>query len=422
MKSAPLEALPRGTIRGGGLIVVISLALGACGGDRPGDGAESSELSLRERALAFGLEPIPPEPPRPPENPLDAERVELGRLLFFDPILSGPQDVACSTCHLPRLAFADGRPLGVGAGGSGLGTERTVPETLDLRPMPRNSPTVLNAGLYGRNGTTPSVNGMMFWAGTAFGLEDQVLNPMTADKELRGLTYAKVHAIDSILAKLRGIDEYLDRFADAFTDIVTVHGKDPGRVITATTLRRALAAYVRELITPDSPFDRYLRGDEAGLSDSQREGLELFIGNAGCVQCHRGPLLSDFQRHVLGTLQEGLGRDTTPGTDIGWGEAGGTRYAFRTPPLRQVELTAPYFHAGTAPTLQAVMRFKNEGMSANPDVANSALDTLVYPLGLSDAEIASLVSFLISLTDSATVQGPLFLPPQRVPSGLEVPR
>ena len=380
------------------------------------------ELSLRERALALGLEPLPPKPPRPPENPLNAERVELGHLLFFDPILSGPQDVACSTCHLPRFAFADGRPLGVGAGGSGLGPERTLPAPPPLRPMPRNSPTVFNAGLYGRSGTAPSVNGMMFWAGSAFGIEDQVLNPITADKELRGLAYSKVNAMDSVLTRLRGIDEYVDRFADAFTEIVAVHGKDPDRVVTATTLRRVLAAYVRELVTPKSAFDRYLRGDEDGLSDSQREGLEFFIGDAGCVHCHRGPLLSDFERHVLGAAQEGMGRDTTPGMDIGWGENGGTPYAFRTTPLRQVELTSPYFHSGSAATLEAVVRFKNEGVSANPHVANSELDSLFHPLGLSDAEMASLVSFLTSLTDHETVQESLFLPPERVPSGLEVPR
>jgi cytochrome c peroxidase len=263
---------------------------------------------------------------------------------------------------------------------------------------------------------------MMFWAGTAFGLEDQVLNPISADKELRGLAYAKLSAIDSVLVRLRGNVEYVDRFADAFPDIVTVHGKDPDRVITATTLRRTLAAFIRELITPESPLDRYLRGDDDGLSGSQREGLELFIGSAECVQCHRGPLLSDFDRHVLGTRQEGMGRDTTPGTDLGWGEVGGTPYAFRTPPLRLVELTSPYFHAGTATTLQAVVRFKNEGVSANPEIANSALDPLFHPLGLSDADIASIVSFLTSLTDRETVQGPLFLPPERVPSGLEVPR
>jgi cytochrome c peroxidase len=392
-------------------------------------GAGSADLArksdrgatLRERALAAGLEAIVSEPPRPPENPLNSDRVELGHRLFFDPILSGPEDVACSTCHLPRFGFADGRQFGVGAGGAGLGPDRTLPEP-PLRQMPRNSPTLLNAGLYGRGGTPPSVNGMMFWGGTAFGVEDQVLNPLTSDKEMRGLTYSKVMALDSVLTRLRGIPEYVERFRAAYPEVASVHSDDPARLITTTTLRRALAAYIRELVTPDSPFDRFLRGEDEALTEDQQVGLDLYIGAAGCVQCHSGPLLSDFSHHVIGAAQEGLGRDTIPGDDLGWGEAGGVAYAFRTAPLRQVDQTAPYFHAGTAATLEDVIRFKASARSAQPKVADDDLDPLVQPLELTDAEVDRLVAFLTSLTDQETVQGPLFLAPERVPSGLEVPK
>jgi cytochrome c peroxidase len=403
------------------LAPAVLLAAMACADGDGGVGPQPPEATLAERALSAGLAALPGEPPRPPENPLMTDRVELGQLLFFDPILSGPQDLACSTCHLPGFAFADGRQFSVGAGGHGLGPDRTMPEP-PLRPMPRNTPTVFNAGLYGRSGTAPTVNGMMFWSGGAFGIEDQVLNPISADKELRGLAYPKVVAQDSALARLRAIPEYLDRFAAAFPEIDEIHGRDPERLITATTLRRTLAAYVRELVTPQAPLDRFLRGDESALDPSQRAGLELFIGEAGCVDCHSGPLLSDFQRHVLGTRQDGLGRDTTPGDDLGWGETGGTPYAFRTPPLRQVELTAPYFHAGTAVTLDQVIRFKNEGASGHTAVPSDDLDPLAGPLGLSDSEIADLTAFLKALTDRVTVQGPLFQGPARVPSGLEVPK
>jgi cytochrome c peroxidase len=403
------------------LAAAVLLAAMACGDGDGGTGPPPPEVPLAERALAAGLAALPTEPPRPAENPLMPDRVGLGHLLFFDPVLSGAQDLACSTCHLPGFAFADGRQFSVGAGGHGLGPERTMPEP-PLRPMPRNTPTVFNAGLYGRSGTAPTVNGMMFWSGGAFGIEDQVLNPISADKELRGLAYPKVVAQDSVLARLRAIPEYVDRFAAAFPEIEEVHGRDTNRLITATTLRRALAAYVRELVTPEAPLDRFLRGDASALDAGQRAGLELFIGNAGCVDCHSGPLLSDFQRHVLGTRQDGLGRDTTPGDDLGWGESGGTPYAFRTPPLRQVELTAPYFHAGTAVTLDEVIRFKNAGSSQHPNVPAGDLDPLARPLGLSDGEIADLTSFLEALTDRATVQGSLFQGPTRVPSGLEVPK
>jgi cytochrome c peroxidase len=403
-----------------GLVIVTLLAGGGCGGDDRADPA-SSQPTLREQALAVGLEPIVGEPPRPGENPFNPDRVELGHLLFFDPVMSGPNDVACSTCHLPRLGFADGRQFGVGAGGMELGPDRMLPDP-PLRQMPRNSPTVLNAGLFGRGGTTPSVNGMMFWGGTAFGIEDQVLNPLTSDKEMRGLAFPKLIALDSVLARLRAIPEYVDLFTAAYPEVAAVHGSNLDRLITQTTLRRAIAAYIRELVTPESAFDRYLRGDDDALSDAQSAGLALFMGKAGCVQCHTGPLLSDFKQHVVGAAQQGMGRDTVPGDDLGWGEAGGVAYAFRTPPLRQVELTAPYLHAGSEATLEDVVRFKNAGVSRNPRVSADALDPLVRPLGLSGSEIEQLVAFLTALTDHETIRDPLFLPPSRVPSGLEIPR
>ena len=395
----------------------------ACGSDDPGTGPDdvNEQAVLRALALASGLGAMPAEPVRPVENPYSMENVELGRLLFFDPILSGPMDVACSTCHLPRFAFADGRQFPSGAGGIGLGPERTDPPP-PMRPMERNSPTVFNTGLYGRMSTQPTTNGTMFWSGSAFGIEDQALNPIAADKELRGNTYSKVHAIDSVLVRLRGIEGYLNRFAEAYPEIFEVYGRDASRLVTATTLRKALAAYVRELITPDAPLDRFLNGDDQALTARQQAGLRLFVGDAGCVACHTGPLLSDFSMHVIGGKQEGIGRDTTPGDDLGWGEHGGKLYSFRTPPLRQVELTAPYLHAGTSATLADVLRFKNAGVSENPNVAAGDLDVAVKPLGLSDAELADLLAFLEALTDRVTTAGQLFQAPEVVPSGLAVPR
>lgn len=399
-----------------GAIALIATPFMACDG---ATGPRAPE-TLRDRALAAGLAPLP-EPIRPVDNPYHPERVELGRLLFFDPILSGPRDIACSTCHLPRLGFTDGRQFPSGAGATGLGPERSDPGPAPLRPMERNSPTMLNLGLAGRRSPEPALNGTMFWNGAAFGLEDQVLNPIAADKELRGLTYAKEHAQDSVLARLRRVAEYVDRFGRSYPDVTEVHGQDPSRLITTGTLRRALAAYLRELVTPLSPLDRFLAGDDDALDSDQKRGLERFL-DAGCADCHAGPLLSDFDLHVLGTPQQGMGRDTTPGDDLGWGELGGTPYAFRTPPLRQVALTAPYFHAGTARTLEDVIRFKDAGRSQHPKVSEPMLDPWVRPLGLSDRDVADLVSFLGALTDSVTIALPLYLAPESVPSGLEVPR
>lgn len=390
-------------------------------GDTTGPPPENT-LNLRQTAMEAGLVALPAEPVRPPENPPSPARVELGHLLFFDPILSGPMDVACSTCHLPRLAFTDGRQFPSGAGADGLGPERTLPGPAPLREMPRNSPTILNVGLFGRGTPEPVTNGTMFWSGSAFGLEDQVLNPIAADTELRGDTYGKEVALDSVLVRLRGISGYLDRFAVAFPEEAALAGGDPGRLVTPRTLRLAIAAYMRELVTPDAPLDRWLQGEDGALTESQQRGLALFIGDAGCAACHTGPLLSDFSMHVIGGAQAGLGRDTTPGDDLGWGEFGGTPFAFRTPPLRQIALTPPYFHAGTEASLREVLEFKNAGRSEHPRVEEDDLSPLVRPLGLSPAQLDDLEAFLLALTDPLDAAGPLFDAPASVPSGLEIPR
>lgn len=402
-------------------LVLAALAGGCDGHGAAGPPADESS-ALRTRALSAGLSAMPAEPMRPVDNPFVAERVELGHLLFFDPILSGPRDVACSTCHLPRFAFTDGRQFPSGAGADGLGPDRSDPTPWPLRLMPRNSPSVFNIGLYGRFGTAPAMNGMMFWSGSAFGLEDQVLLPIAADNELRGMTYPKYVAVDSVVARLRATSGYVDRFADAFPSLVASFGTDSDRLVTASTLRLAIAAYIREMVTPRAPFDDFMKGNDDALGEAAKRGLDLFIGKAGCVSCHTGPVLSDFDLHVVGTLQRGLGRDTTPGDDLGWGEHGGRRYSFRTAPLRQIAETPPYFHAGTAETLEDVMRFKNAGRSEHANVRDGDLDAAAGPLGLSDTEIADVIAFLHALTDAVTIQGPLFLAPAAVPSGLEVPK
>lgn len=401
--------------------VCAALVVGACGdsGTSPGPPPETSP---RSAAVAAGLAALPDAPIRPLENPFNQARVELGHMLFFEPILSGPQDVACSTCHLPDRAFTDGRQFPSGAGATGLGPDRTDPLPAPLRLMPRNSPTVFNAGVYGRGSPTPTTNGTMFWSGSAFGLEDQVLNPIAADNELRGLTFGKEVAIDSILLRLRTIPAYVDDFATAFPELAATAGGAPQLLLTHTTLRQALAAYIRELVTPDAPFDRYMDGDDSALTPAATRGLALFVGKADCASCHTGPMLSDFSMHVIGGAQDGLGRDTTPGDDLGWGEHGGTPYSFRTPPLRHVAETAPYFHAGTAATLRDVIEFKNAGVSAHPSVRAAQLDSAVKPLELTTSEIDDLIAFLQSLSDLTTIQGPLFRAPTAVHSGLTIPR
>ena len=351
----------------------------------------------------------------------------LGRLLFFDPILGGEKDVACATCHHPDLAFADGRQFSVGAGGAGLGPGRVASGSsitgVAIGLEPRNSPTILNAAYNGDAAGQSSHLGLQFWDGRASGLEEQARIPIMSRTEMAGDAYPAEVARDSVVARLRGIEEYVELFREAFP--AESEGLPGADVITIDTYGRAVAAYERELVTRNSPFDRYTRGDDGALSSEQKLGLELFFTKAVCASCHGGPMFSDFRFHVLGVPQEGDGKDLLPGDDTGREEHTLNpldRYAFRTPTLRNVELTAPYMHDGAFATLDAVVRFYDQGASPrHPGVGDALVDPFVRdPLGLTNQEVAALVAFLKALTDPGSALDPMLLAvPESVPSGLE---
>ena len=401
-------------------VVALASLLAGCGDGAGPDGFDDDQLRQQ-----FALVPLGPVP-QPPDGPAPAGRVDLGRLLFFDPILGGEKDVSCGTCHHPAFAFADGRRFSAGVSGAGLGPARTVSTSaISGQPIgltPRNSPTVLNAAYNGDSLGRPGHLGLQFWDGRAAGLEEQARGPITSRTEMAGDAYAPDVARDSVVARLRQVEEYVLRFRAAFpADAVAASGGD---VITMDTYGRALAAYQRELVTRNSPFDRYAAGDDEALTRQQKRGLELFFTTALCAQCHSGPMFSDFSFRVVGVPQSGPGGSVLPGDDAGREEHTGEladRYAFRTPTLRNVELTAPYMHDGEFATLEDVVRFYDDGASPrHASIEASELDPLVAsPIGLSQEDRSAVVAFLRALTDPGTGLAPqLRTVPAAVPSGL----
>ena len=301
-------------------------------------------------------------------SPGDPEE-ELGRLLFWDPVLSGPMDVSCATCHHPDFAYADGRALSLGPGAVGLGPDRVDLAGGVIPVAQRNSPTLLNVAYNGldrqrrrRRGprftplpadleTVNSERAPMFWDRRARSLETQALLPLTIREEMRGDAYPEEVAVDSVLARLREIPEYVNLFRE-------VYGEETS--IEATQVAQAIAAFERTLIAGNSPFDRFLAGDEDALTTQQRRGLDEF-NEADCSDCHRGPMLSDFNMHAEGVAENPL---------LAVPDAGDGRFRFRTPTLRNVAVTAPYMHNGMIGTLEEVLEFYDRGRSENPNVSN----------------------------------------------------
>ncbi|MEX1256566.1 MAG: cytochrome c peroxidase [Gemmatimonadota bacterium] len=352
---------------------------------------------------------------------------ELGRLLFWDPILSGPMDVACATCHHPDFAYADGRALSLGIGAVGLGPDRRFVAGGDESLAARNSQTVLNTAFNGVSGTRGAsvvnagvlqdaardyevVRAPMFWDNRTSGLELQALEPLKVREEMRGDAFPEEVAVDSIVARLRAIPEYVELFAGAF-------GGDAD--ITAERLAEAMAAFQRSLVAVNSPFDRYQAGERDAMTPEQVRGMWAFDA-ASCNFCHNGPLLSDFRLHAEGVPEHPL----VPTPDEGAGY-----FRFRTPSLRNVALTSPYMHNGTIETLEDVLRFYDRRSSENPHVSDqprrptdivsgapsASLDwDLRFLNDFTEADIRDMLAFFDALTDTEfdrTV-------PDRVPSGL----
>lgn len=391
--------------------VAFACAVIACDDGGPVTPSTASELVVR-----YGLEAMPAMM-HPTDNPPDENRIELGRLIFFDPIQSAHHDVACGTCHLPRFGFTDGRDLPAGPSGVGMGPDRVLTDPTMVFEA-RNSPTVVNVG-FNRFFRQVTDEGFMFWDGRKRKLENLVTLPQREFSEMRGSVYPIELALDTVIARLRSIAEYELLFRDAFPErAAAIAAGRAASAIDSATISMSLAQFIRSLKGVDSPYDRFVRGDDGALTEQQKRGLVLFHEKGGCVRCHTGPVFSDFNFHVVGAKQLGPGFQETPHEDFGrWNvtRLDADRYRFRTPPLRNVARTGPYMHSGGYDTLREVVEFFNRGGGDLPQVPDERLD--IAPLGLTSAEIDALVAFLESLTDLPDVDAP-----DRVPSGLEPPR
>ncbi|MBI5136496.1 MAG: cytochrome-c peroxidase [Nitrospirae bacterium] len=281
-----------------------------------------------------------PQVAYPADNAYTPDKAELGKLLFFDPRLSGSNVISCATCHNPALGWADGMAKGLGHMGAQLG---------------RNTPTVINTAFYAEQ----------FWDGRAPSLEAQAKGPIQSEAEMH-------QGAAALVAELKAIPGYARRFEQVF----------PGEGVTFDNVARAIAVYEREIVSGNSRFDRFQHGETAALDEASRRGWELFKGKARCASCHNGPNFSDNRFHNLGVDDGDKGRGAVTGKAREDG-------AFKTPTLRDVTRTAPYLHNGQEATLMGVMRYYNQGGARQPNE--------LQPLGLTDADMADLVALMYAL-------------------------
>lgn len=404
------------------------------------------------------------------------DEVELGRLLFWDPVLSGNRNIACATCHHPRFGSSDGLSLGMGEGGIGLGPDRRPdPANLPEQRIPRNAPALWNVGAKGftvmfadgrieadpsRPGgfRTPLEDTMV--SGFASILSAQTMFPVLSNDEMAGhyeesdvsalVRQGRITGPDGAWATIAGrvaaIPDYATRFAAVYPQIAG------GRAIDFTDISNAVAAYMTfDFRSDGAPFDAYLRG-EAALEPAAQAGMELFYGKAGCADCHTGALMTDMKFHAMGDPQIGPGKAER--FEMHQRDTGRMRvsnnpadaYAFRTPSLRNVTLTAPYGHDGAFRDLRAYVEQHLAPGSAleGYDLANAVLPALDLPkadlapgpeaadyaaiaaavtrapVALNAAELDQLMAFLKALEDPMAVAGGRMGIPETVPSGLPV--
>jgi len=283
--------------------IAIGLALGIAG---TAVLAQEETDSLREMAAAlFGA--IPERVDEVRGNRVSAEQIELGKLLFFDPRLSRSHVISCNTCHNVGTGGADNVPTSIGHG---------------WQKGPRNSPTVLNAVL----------NAAQFWDGRAADLAEQAKGPVQASVEMNNTP-------DRVVETLASIPEYVQRFGKAFPG-------DPDPV-SFDNMALAIEAFESTLVTPDSRFDRYIAGDGGAFDAQERRGLQLFV-ESGCASCHNGPNFGGQAYFPFGVVER-PGAEILPDGDKGRfavTQTASDEYVFRAAPLRNVALTAPYFHSG----------------------------------------------------------------------------
>jgi cytochrome c peroxidase len=287
--------------------------------------------------------------------------VALGKLLFYEKKLSRNNNISCASCHIPEKGFSNGETFGTGTNQNH--TKRHVPHLYNL-----------------------SLNTTLFWDGRVNTLEEQLSKVITSKEEM-DMTFKE------LLVRLNQDSEYKKKFYEVYKE----------EEITRHTLTRAMVSFERSLIALDSPYDRFIQGDTTALTSLQKKGMTLFIGKANCISCHNGKNMTDNGFHNVGIRTSDLGRHAIDKVGMS-NEFESTPYpffsmfkAFKTPSLRNVGMTAPYFHDGSKKTLREVLELYNKG-GENPDKTGLAKE--IMPLNLEESELDALESFLQALTSS----------------------
>lgn len=315
-----------------------------------------------DRATFVDIGPLPPVE-YPVDNPYSPAKQQLGKLLFFDPRLSGSDQIACANCHNPELGWTDNLTRSFGH---------------DRQNGKRNAMTIQNVAFAKR----------LFWDGRAESLEDQARFPIADPVEMN-------HPVRLATEDIAAIPGYKPHFAAAFGD----------DSVTLARIQMALATFERSIVSPSSRFDRFVEGDTDALSDQEVLGLHLFRTKAGCINCHHTPYFSDNQFHndgqtLWGSKHEDLGRYYLTGDPADLG-------TFRTPTLREVTHTGPWMHHGHFPTLLDVVQFYNLGnpapiqrkyLGTPRDSLIPAPSPLLRELGLDETELDALLAFLETLS------------------------
>ncbi|MCG8405114.1 MAG: c-type cytochrome [Phycisphaerales bacterium] len=318
------------------------------------------------------LEPLVPVV-IPADNPMSAEKIELGKTLYFDPRLAGDSSISCSKCHDPKKGWSNGVQM-----------SDAYPGTKHWRHVP----TVLNAAYLKQ----------LFWDGRAGTLEEQCVGPIEAPIEMN-------QNFAHLVEKLSGIPYYQKSFKKVFNSDVTMEN-----------LAKAISAFERTIVSKPGPLDRYLKGDKNALTASQKRGMTIFTGKANCIACHHGPLLTDHDLHTTGTPEIGplktetdriatrhffakVNKYPNPRTvDADYGreiitKSRSDRGKFKTPSLRELRWTAPYMHNGAFETLEDVIEFYMKGGEKHPNK-----DPEMKPFELNDQEFDDLLNFLDTLS------------------------
>lgn len=322
--------------------LMLFVALGGAPAKTPEDEARVFAAAYRRPA------PLPVQP---------REQVELGRLLFFDPRLSGSGSRSCASCHNPSLSWGDGLARGVGEAGTTL---------------PRRTPTVLDVS-WGQT---------FMWDGRFDTLEAQALSPITSEKEMN-LPEAE------LAARVAGVSRYRLGFARAF----------PDAGVSTSTVAKALASFERTLVSGTAPFDRWVSGDRGAINDAAKRGFVLFNTRAKCSKCHSGWRFTDESFHDIGVADGDLGRGALP-------DFAGFRvmqHAFKTPSLRDTARRGPWMHDGSAKTLDEVIELYDVGGR----VKRPSLSADLTPLSLTPRDTQDLIELMKTFSAPVEVAVPV---------------